>query len=186
MLADSGTKFRLFIEQLHARLNIPSSYAESLKLVLCEEPSKLVNIGLDVYGRSQWLEPQAAIRLNKLLAHASNDGVEIGFASAFRNVQYQALLFEKKLSAGMSISAILKTNAAPGYSEHHLGVAVDLVDLVTHPETTLCESFEQTASYIWLKEHAEAYQFTLSYDRNNQYGVMYEPWHWKFSNACVY
>jgi D-alanyl-D-alanine carboxypeptidase len=77
----------------------------------------------------------------------------------------------------MGIADILKINAAPGYSEHHTGRALDLTTADSPP---LEVGFETTQAYAWLVEHAGEHGFRLSYPRDNPHGINYEPWHWAF------
>jgi D-alanyl-D-alanine carboxypeptidase len=73
------------------------------------------------------------------------------------------------------LQEILKVNAAPGFSEHHSGRAIDIG---TPGQPPAEESFEHTAAYAWLDAHAEQFGFRLSYPRGNSHGISYEPWHW--------
>jgi D-alanyl-D-alanine carboxypeptidase len=69
----------------------------------------------------------------------------------------------------------LRVNAIPGYSEHHTGRALDLHTGEAEP---LSETFELEPAFAWLQEHALTYGFTMSYPKNNELGIAYEPWHW--------
>ena len=73
---------------------------------------------------------------------------------------------------------ILTVNAAPGYSEHHSGLALDLG---APGEPPAQESFERTATFAWLTQKACTYGFAMSYPRDNPYGIVYEPWHWRYA-----
>jgi D-alanyl-D-alanine carboxypeptidase len=95
--------------------------------------------------------------------------------SGFRSVRYQADLIRKKLAAGQDIATILKVNAAPGFSEHHTGKAVDVATPGTRP---LSEEFDASAAFDWLRRNARRYGFAMPYGRGNVYGFAYEPWHW--------
>ena len=77
---------------------------------------------------------------------------------------------------------ILRVNAAPGFSEHHTGRAVDLG---THDCEALEEEFEQTDAFVWLERNAESFGFAMSYPRGNASGFAYEPWHWCFESAEI-
>ena len=66
-------------------------------------------------------------------------------------------------------------NTPPGYSEHHTGRALDITTSDCEP---LTEAFELTEAFTWLVTHASKYQFSLTYPRDNPYGIIYEPWHW--------
>jgi len=48
--------------------------------------------------------------------------------SGFRSVERQAQLIRGKLARGQRLDDILRSNAAPGYSEHHTGRALDITD----------------------------------------------------------
>ena len=88
---------------------------------------------------------------------------------------YQLGIFERKLARGLTVEEILKVNAAPGYSEHHGGRALDIG---TPDEPPAEESFEKTAAFAWLQRNADGHGFVLSYPRDNPHGIVYEPWHW--------
>ena len=81
----------------------------------------------------------------------------------------------KKLEQGQAIDAILQVSAAPGFSEHHSGRAVDVT---TPGYPVLEEVFEESEAFAWLREHAGRFGFLLSFPRDNPHGVAYEPWHW--------
>ena len=78
--------------------------------------------------------------------------------------------------------AIKKANYArtfSGTSEHNTGLGFDILQ---QGNFTLSESFENTAQFKWLSEHAEEYGFILRYrkDKTTQTGIMYEPWHFRY------
>ncbi|MBK7960075.1 MAG: D-alanyl-D-alanine carboxypeptidase family protein [Bdellovibrionales bacterium] len=42
-----------------------------------------------------------------------------------------------------------------------------------------CSKRSNTAlAVLWLTENASRFEFQLSYPRNNDHGIIYEPWHW--------
>lgn len=172
--------YRQSIAALHLRYGIPGDYAERRRLSLQEEARKLIDIGTDGSGRSQQLAPRAAEAWQRMQAAAARDGVQLLVVSAFRSVEYQCALIQRKLDRGLSVDEILKINAAPGYSEHHTGRALDLTTADCPP---LEEGFERTAAYRWLTQRAAEYKFHLSYPRNNPHGINYEPWHWAYRES---
>jgi D-alanyl-D-alanine carboxypeptidase len=99
--------------------------------------------------------------------------------SGFRGIDYQAELIGRKLSAGQCLSDILKVSAAPGFSEHHTGNAVDVT---TEGAAALDETFDNTDCFHWLLARAGDFGFTLTYPRDNSFGIDYEPWHWCFQS----
>jgi zinc D-Ala-D-Ala carboxypeptidase len=158
-----------------AELGIPASYALDRNMPLQVEARDLVSVGKDIYGRERQLTPEAADRWADLHDAARRDNVTLLLVSAYRSLEYQRQIFERKLRAGHSLEQILKVNAAPGYSEHHTGRAVDLTTPGCPP---LAEAFETTAAFVWLARHGPRFGFHMTYPRENRFGVAYEPWHW--------
>ena len=111
---------------------------------------------------------------------AADDEVSLFLISAFRSVEYQHELIAAKLEKGQLIEQILRVNAAPGFSEHHSGRALDLG---TSGCDALVEEFENTIAFQWLMENSAAYHFYLSYPRKHASGMDYEPWHWCFQQG---
>jgi D-alanyl-D-alanine carboxypeptidase len=106
--------------------------------------------------------------------------VSLWLVSAFRSVDYQRQIRERKLAAGQSVAEILRVGAPPGYSEHHTGRAIDLAAAGCEP---LTEEFERTPEFAWLAAHTGEFGFSMPYKRNNRYGFVYEPWHWSLSET---
>ena len=132
-------------------------------------------IGQDIYEREQRLWRPAAGPWRALADAAREEGVELQLVSAYRSVDYQAGILRRKLERGQAIDEILAVSAAPGYSEHHSGRAVDL----TAPGyPVLEEPFEDSEAFAWLNRRAGEFGFRLSFPRGNPHGVAYEPWHW--------
>jgi len=154
---------------------IPRNYGATHALRRQREPQRLTCIGCDIYQRAQWLQPAAAHAFRRLQAAATAVGVDLQVVSAFRSIEYQLGIIERKLAGGQHIDAILQVSAAPGYSEHHSGRCVDLT---TPGFPVLEEAFDQSTAFAWLTREAAAFGFTLSYPRDNPHRIAYEPWHW--------
>jgi len=165
------------IQLILRELGIPASYAADRRLALQPETNQLVSAGLDIYEREQRLTPEVFEAWNELRAKAQNDGVVLQLVSGFRSVSYQRGIIERKLAKGLHIQEILKSSAAPGFSEHHTGRALDLT---TPGATVLHSDFEQTTAFAWLVRNASGLGFRLSFPRGNPHGIVYEPWHWYF------
>lgn len=132
-------------------------------------------MGPDIYQREQRLLAPAAAAWRQMVAAAAGNEIQLQLVSAYRSVAYQEGILRKKLEKGQAIDEILRVSAAPGFSEHHSGRAVD----ITAPGFPALEKvFEDSEAFAWLGEHAARYGFRLSYPRGNPHGVAYEPWHW--------
>lgn len=158
------------------RLGIPRDYASLRGLADVREPQQLVSVGgRDALGYEQRLIPAAARAWTRMRKAAERDNVELRAVSTFRSVEVQLAIVRAKLARGQTIDAILRVNAAPGYSEHHSGRAIDIGTTGYAPVE---EEFEQSPAFTWLTRNAGTYGFTMSYPRGNAYALAYEPWHW--------
>jgi D-alanyl-D-alanine carboxypeptidase len=165
---------RAWLEHAFA-LGVPRNYGRTRCLRLQREPTRLVSIGNDVHGREQWLQPRAARAWARMRDAATRDGVTLQIVSAFRSIEYQVGIVQRKLARGLTMDEILRVSAAPGYSEHHTGRCVDFT---TPGCTPLEEEFERSPAFGWLERNAARFGFALSYPRGNRHGIGYEPWHW--------
>jgi D-alanyl-D-alanine carboxypeptidase len=165
------------IREINRVLGIPADYAVSHELVLQPEADQselhLITADWDIHPVRLYAPAAAAwFRLN---AAAAAENIVLVPLSGFRSVSRQLEIFRRKLAAGHAMADILKLNAAPGYSEHHSGRAVD----VSAPgERPFAESFGATPAFRWLMQRAGDFGFRLSYPRDNPHGISYEPWHW--------
>lgn len=120
--------------------------------------------------------------LQKMFDAARADSVYPIVASGYRTEDEQKKLYNDKISAyrkdGMSYSEAKKETelwvAAPGTSEHQLGLAVDINADGIHSKGT--------DVYNWLKTHAHLYGFINRYpsDKTDITGVANEPWHYRY------
>ncbi len=165
---------RALLERAFA-LGVPRDYGRARGLRLQREPTRLVSIGRDIQGREQWLQPRAASALRRAREAAARAAVTLQVVSAFRSVEYQLGVLERKLARGLAMDEILRVSAAPGYSEHHSGRCVDFT---TPGWRALEEEFERSPAFAWLVDNAARFGFALSYPRGNPHGIAYEPWHW--------
>jgi D-alanyl-D-alanine carboxypeptidase len=163
------------LRELHQELGIPENYGHDGCKPVFEEATEVVEVGPNLVGRMQSLEPQTAARWAAMVRAAAAAGVQLMIVSGYRSIDYQACLIRKKIKAGQRLSDILTVSAAPGYSEHHTGRAVDIATPGSRP---LTEEFEDSAAFQWLNENAADFGFSMSYPRGNRYGFIYEPWHW--------
>jgi D-alanyl-D-alanine carboxypeptidase len=156
-------------------LGVPADYGRSRGLKRQREPAQLEFIGRDINGREQWLVPPAARAYQRMIAAATRAGIAIQLVSGFRSAEYQLVILKRKLARGDQIDDILRAIAAPGYSEHHTGRAVDLTTPGCRPAEP---EFEESAAFAWLNRYAGDFGFRLSFPRENPHGIAYEPWHW--------
>lgn len=119
--------------------------------------------------------------LVQMLADCNAAGIEYTFNSGYRSLNEQTLILETRTKEYMAAydlpydsakARALKSVAVPGTSEHHLGLAVDLL------------GDEATA---WLSEHCWDYGFILRYtaEKEEITGFIDEPWHFRYVGTRV-
>lgn len=172
------------LNRLHDRLEDlgldADAYAAHTGLEEVPEPARLALAGFDRYRRPLWLVEPAARAWGHLRRAAAADGVVLEAISGYRSHDYQLGIFQRKLERGQTVGEILAVNAAPGFSEHHSGLALDLSAPGEPPAEA---SFEATPAFAWLQARAPALGFHMSYPRDNPHGIVYEPWHWRFDTC---
>lgn len=170
------------LRALLTALGITPQIIDARKLPLQTVATRLDVAETDQDGRAHLLIPEASHAWRAMKRAAAADGVVIEIVSAFRDLARQADIIRTKLARGLELEQILTLSAAPGYSEHHSGRAVDI-------NTPGCaateEPFEDTAAFDWLGAHAQRFGFTLSYPRGNAVGFIYEPWHWCYQPGLL-
>jgi len=165
------------VRALGEAFGIPADYGQRHRLPLQPEATRLASIGFDIVGRDQRLRPRAARAWSRMQRAAMESGISLQAVSAWRSVSYQCQVLERKLAKGLNIEEILQVSAAPGFSEHHSGRAIDIT---TPGFATLEEEFEHSQAFRWMEQHARDFGFVLSFPRNNRHRLAYEPWHWRF------
>lgn len=154
------------------------------------EPSALKDLPMGIYTdteRAQQVDERAYDDLMDMLEAASEDNVGPFVCSSYRTFDYQQNLYDNRVAQaeleGYEGDEAEKEAAfwvaPPGTSEHHTGLAVDIVDA---SYTALDETQESTDAQRWLMEHCADYGFILRYptDKSDVTGIGYEPWHYRY------
>ena len=92
--------------------------------------------------------------------------------SGYRSAEYQQRMWDLgKCNATLC--------APPGYSEHQLGLAIDIFDATTEEE--YYKNAKNRRYIAWFQAHAYEYWWHQSY-QNGEYIDAYEiePWHWRY------
>ena len=178
LASDTAIPLRSGIQTVLAPVGVQSP--DSLLGHLPYEEAPETSLAPIVSDGSIRLHQAAAERFTAMASEARADGVSLTAISGFRTVEdQQYLFFGIQAEQGQGSTERAEVSAPPGYSEHHTGYAVDVVD-ASQPETDLEISFENTPAFKWLKQNAAYFNFELSFPPNNPQGVSYEPWHWRF------
>lgn len=145
------------------RMDTPSLPAGSFRLIPREHAYNDTKVHIHV---------SAFAPLLALLRQARIDGIDLQVESGYRSERYQRLIFSRMLAAGRDFDDIIRFVAPPGYSQHHLGTAVDF-----YPSDW---RFAATADYAWLQDNADRFCFEQTYSRDNEEGMPWEAWHWNY------
>lgn len=142
--------------------------------------------GQEKYTCSQYCPEASYNDYLKMMAQMRRDlGRELFIESGYRSPGMQAYLFLFYLARNhqYSLQETARLVAFPGYSEHGDPVnnALDFINADgisgENPGQTAAD-FERLPEYQWLLQHAQEFNFHLSYPRGNQWGISFEPWHW--------
>lgn len=169
------------LKNIHSDLGITEQHLTLNRLNFCEEsPLQSLEVAaIDFEGKPFILQTSAAKSWKEMQTQAESEGIILNPFSGFRSYLHQKRLIEKHLSNGRPLKDILTHIAIPGFSEHHSGRAIDIY---ADNNSVLEEAFEKTSAFAWLLENADTFKFRLSYPRQNKYGIIYEPWHWYFTD----
>ena len=123
--------------------------------------------------------------LTKMLEDCVAAGYEYEFNSAYRSIKVQEDILwartqeniARGLSEAMAYAKARETVALPGTSEHHLGLAVDVLNVDDAEKKAL----------DWLGQHCWEYGFILRYAEEKAHitGIVYEPWHFRYVGTEV-
>lgn len=130
--------------------------------------------------------------LVQMLTDCNKECPKVCVVSTYRTYDYQVKLFNRKvnfyLDKGYDKAEAEKLAATviaiPGTSEHHTGLAVDIVDTRSWD---LTEEQAELPAQKWLMENAWKYGFILRYpaDKTDVTGIIYEPWHYRYVGKDV-
>ncbi len=174
----------------------PLSAADSDYLVLVNKewhvtkdywPEDLVTVSKCVEGvgnaDTHKLRKAAADALEKMIAGAAADGIDIRMRTGFRSYDYQVSLFDSYAKNHGEAEAN-KYSAKAGESEHQTGLACDLGG--KSQSYALSDYFGDTKEGQWVKAHCAEYGFILRYtdgtlDTPGEHtGYVYEAWHVRY------
>lgn len=110
-------------------------------------------------------------------ATARADGVTLIPLSAYRSPAHQRRILRQRLAAGEDMEDILDTSLPPGYSQHQTG---DAIDIGSPAVPKVDQAFADTRAFAWLEDHAPGFCFALSYPEDNDTGIEFEPWQWRY------
>lgn len=120
----------------------------------------------------------AFIKLKK--AMQTEIGKTINVVSGYRSPAFQAVIILINLANfNWSMAKTLKRLTLPGASEHG-NPPKQALDVLPAFGVEKIDDFSKTDEYCWMRKNAKRFGFAMSYPKGNKYGVMFEPWHWRY------
>lgn len=139
------------------------------------EPSDLTIIDSKYASGTQKLRKEAQIKFEEMASDMAKENLKIFAGSTYRSYTYQKGLYDRYVKKD-GFAAAETYSARSGYSEHQLGLAVDIVngkwDYLS----------ENDKEYDYLVKNSYKYGFILRYPRGSEYitGYMFEDWHFRY------
>ena len=125
--------------------------------------------------------------LNKMLDDAEKQGYHLIVCSGYRSYDKQVELFNNRVQRYRDVGYTQeeayekgKTSVAlPGASEHHTGLAVDIV---CSSYQNLDDGMMSRPEIKWLYANCQKYGFIVRYpsDKSDITGIIHEPWHYRY------
>lgn len=140
---------------------------------------------------TQYVDARAGDAYQKMYNAAKKDGIILYLRSGYRSMKTQERNFNNEVaryeklgnSHEKAVTLTKKYYTVPGHSEHHTGLAFDIITPEYHNVVyTLDERFAKTDAYKWLTKHCVEYGFVLRYpkDKVDATQINYEPWHYRY------
>jgi D-alanyl-D-alanine carboxypeptidase len=125
------------------------------------------------------LRRDAAKAYQRMFRAARRDGIDLVVQSSYRSYATQVSVYNRGVEASGREAADQKI-ARPGYSEHQIGLSVDIA--AADRACTIRACFGRTPEGKWLMRNAPRFGWHLRYPKGKTAitGYIYEPWHWRF------
>jgi D-alanyl-D-alanine carboxypeptidase len=175
--------------------NFPKVYSTdwNLQLVNSDHAISEQKINLGVIQGNFQLDTRIIEQTKKLLDAAENANVPLQIISAYRTISEQEQLVKKdiyqNIAKGMTRAEAKQQTylflSKPGCSDHHLGLAIDVLDQTYYQQyggQLFPESVSASEGAQWLKDNAAKFGFILRYPKGKEEitKINYEAWHYRY------
>lgn len=139
------------------------------------EPEDLTVINSKFASGTQKLRKEAADKFEEMASDMLKENLKIYAGSTYRSYSYQEGLYNRYVKKD-GFKEAETYSARAGYSEHQLGLAVDIVN---GKWNYLSEGDKE---YTWLINNSYKYGFILRYPHESEYitGYIFEDWHFRY------
>ena len=144
-------------------------------------------VKLHKLSTGQKVDERIVAPLDEMFQAMRAEGLQPMVCSGYRTIEKQHNLFEddimqqvrKGSTYDQAFYKAKEYTAMPGASEHHTGLAVDIVG---KGYQQLNAAQAKTKEALWLAKHSAEYGFILRYpaDKTDVTGIAYESWHFRY------
>lgn len=153
-----------------------------------------LNIQLAQFDQQQ-VDSRAADAYQAMCDGAAEAGITLYLRSGYRSIATQEANYQNSVQREMAAGAteneaIRRTNlyyTVPGHSEHHTGLAFDIITPEYHQyvyelDDRFATQEPYSAAYQWLVSNCARYGFILRYpqDKTAITRIQFEPWHYRY------
>lgn len=182
---DTVTFVNAYLDKDYYTNDIPLSKEEASKLDVIVnkyykldkdyEPEDLTIINSKFASGTQKLRKEAAGKFEEMASDMLKENLKIYAGSTYRSYSYQEGLYNRYVKKD-GFKEAETYSARAGYSEHQLGLAVDIVN---GKWNYLSEGDKE---YTWLINNSYKYGFILRYPHESEYitGYVFEDWHFRY------
>lgn len=182
---DTVTFVNAYLDKDYYSNDIPLSKDEASKLDVIVnkyykldkdyEPEDLTVINSKFASGTQKLRKEAAGKFEEMASDMLKENLKIYAGSTYRSYSYQEGLYNRYVKKD-GFKEAETYSARAGYSEHQLGLAVDIVN---GKWNYLSEGDKE---YTWLVNNSYKYGFILRYPHESEYitGYVFEDWHFRY------
>lgn len=182
---DTVTYVNAYLDKDYYTNDIPLSKEEASKLDVIVnkyykldkdyEPEDLTIINSKFASGTQKLRKEAAGKFEEMASDMLKENLKIYAGSTYRSYSYQEGLYNRYVKKD-GFKEAETYSARAGYSEHQLGLAVDIVN---GKWNYLSEGDKE---YTWLVNNSYKYGFILRYPHESEYitGYVFEDWHFRY------
>lgn len=182
---DTVTYVNAYLDKDYYTNDIPLSKEEASKLDVIVnkyykldknyEPEDLTVINSKFASGTQKLRKEAAGKFEEMASDMLKENLKIYAGSTYRSYSYQEGLYNRYVKKD-GFKEAETYSARAGYSEHQLGLAVDIVN---GKWNYLSEGDKE---YTWLINNSYKYGFILRYPHESEYitGYVFEDWHFRY------
>lgn len=182
---DTVTFVNAYLDKDYYSNDIPLSKDEASKLDVIVnkyykldkdyEPEDLTVINSKFASGTQKLRKEAAGKFEEMASDMLKENLKIYAGSTYRSYSYQEGLYNRYVKKD-GFKEAETYSARAGYSEHQLGLAVDIVN---GKWNYLSECDKE---YTWLVNNSYKYGFILRYPHESEYitGYVFEDWHFRY------